>query len=468
MAHKLLLVDDDADILEIHATYLSGQGYEIAQAGNGRKAIEWLEKNPVDLVLSDVKMPDLNGLDLLLWTKQHKPTVKVILVTGIAGAAETKKAVEAGCTSLLPKPASKEDLISTVSAALNPSAFIESKQGAFEEGTPFDFAYIDIEDFLAGKNIEYSIYIQLQKTKYVKLANKGEDLDLDRVVSLKNKGIRHLWLKKEDFDKYQKMSLALAKAVTETGKLPIEKKRRILNHACAVAAEKMRLVGVNEASITESQNLLTLAMENLCQVQGGLDLAETIESAGPTPYSHAVTVASLCALITQVMGWSSLKNIVALTLGGFLHDIGLNETDPDLFLKDPEKMTDKEKGIYRNHPMMGSRKIAEMPKMPREISAIVLQHHENSMGTGFPQGLLRSDIFPMAKIVSLVDKFADQVALLPPGRKVSSKKALNDLIQQNRGVFDHAAILALETLFSAPDLPSAQKTYQSRMNTFGT
>ena len=80
---KILVVDDEEAIREVVATLLEAKGYDCSTVGNGLLAREYLKKNPADLVLSDMVMPEMDGFSLLEWEGKNDPDVPVIIVTAM-------------------------------------------------------------------------------------------------------------------------------------------------------------------------------------------------------------------------------------------------------------------------------------------------------------------------------------------------------------------------------------------------
>lgn len=78
---KILIVDDNDDVREMLSFYLKDKGFEVFLAENGKEALKILEKNVVDLVLSDVDMPEMDGMELLISIKK-KYTTPVYIATG--------------------------------------------------------------------------------------------------------------------------------------------------------------------------------------------------------------------------------------------------------------------------------------------------------------------------------------------------------------------------------------------------
>ena len=92
----VLLVDDDPAILELMQEILSPGAYVVDIASNGRKAVERLQACPYDLVLTDMVMPEMQGLELLQYLKLHHPETLTIVFTGYANYQDAVAAVKLG------------------------------------------------------------------------------------------------------------------------------------------------------------------------------------------------------------------------------------------------------------------------------------------------------------------------------------------------------------------------------------
>jgi len=80
MAPRILLVDDDISQRKMFASLLRNHGYAVLDAGNGRKAMEHLEREPVDLLITDMVMPEMDGVQTILAVRNRCPGVKIIAV----------------------------------------------------------------------------------------------------------------------------------------------------------------------------------------------------------------------------------------------------------------------------------------------------------------------------------------------------------------------------------------------------
>src|SRR2546427_7679379 len=101
---RILVVDDERSMRELLAMGLRREGYEVLLADNGRSAIDLLEREPVDLLISDIKMPDLSGVDVLRAAKKIDQDILGIMITAFASTETAVEAMRLGACDYLSKP----------------------------------------------------------------------------------------------------------------------------------------------------------------------------------------------------------------------------------------------------------------------------------------------------------------------------------------------------------------------------
>jgi DNA-binding NtrC family response regulator len=116
---KILVVDDEAVVRELTVEILRRSGYEPHGVPSARHALDLLDEESFDLVVSDVVMPEMTGVEFLYELRARRPDLPVVLMTGGSKEPErASKAVELGACSLLYKPFSHAELNAVVTAAL--------------------------------------------------------------------------------------------------------------------------------------------------------------------------------------------------------------------------------------------------------------------------------------------------------------------------------------------------------------
>ncbi|MBU1154391.1 MAG: response regulator [Proteobacteria bacterium] len=118
-SYHILVVDDESMIIELLGRLLSEKGYEVSTAADGREALEFLRGHTCDLVISDVRMPRLDGMQLLKAIKDMNPRLPVVMISGYDEAAVVVDALKAGAENFLAKPLDLDILDQVVSKTLS-------------------------------------------------------------------------------------------------------------------------------------------------------------------------------------------------------------------------------------------------------------------------------------------------------------------------------------------------------------
>lgn len=114
----ILLVDDEADLLATYERVLRREGYRVITAGNRSAGLVLVERTPLALLVTDVRLPDGDGLDLVRAARQRPNPVPSIVVTGFSSPASRAVALGAGATEYLAKPFAISDFASLVQSTL--------------------------------------------------------------------------------------------------------------------------------------------------------------------------------------------------------------------------------------------------------------------------------------------------------------------------------------------------------------
>lgn len=138
---KVLIVDDEAQFRATTSKILSRRGHDTTVAESGEEAIELLKKSPQDVVILDIKMPGMDGLEALTRIKEIDPDVQVIMLTGHGGAESAKESLKHGAFDYLNKPCD----IGLLSLKIR-DAYDAVREGVREEKKAGDIM-IPIEDF---------------------------------------------------------------------------------------------------------------------------------------------------------------------------------------------------------------------------------------------------------------------------------------------------------------------------------
>jgi DNA-binding NtrC family response regulator len=121
---KILVVDDEQIVLKSCRKILEGGGHEVFTALSGQEAFELLKREPIDLVITDVKMPEIDGMQVLERVKTEYPDILVIIITGYSTVQSAVQAMKLGAFDYVPKPFTPDEVLVVVDKALEKKSLI--------------------------------------------------------------------------------------------------------------------------------------------------------------------------------------------------------------------------------------------------------------------------------------------------------------------------------------------------------
>ena len=154
---KALVIDDEQIVLDSVSALLTDEGFEVDVSLDGRQGLDWAIERNYDVVLTDIRMPDIGGMKVLRDVKRINPTLPVIMITGYASVESAVQAMKLGAAEYIEKPFEPEQLLDAVSRALGISKEAE-EQGLIhreEVAKVLDRAESDDDFFM--KLLEHSV-----------------------------------------------------------------------------------------------------------------------------------------------------------------------------------------------------------------------------------------------------------------------------------------------------------------------
>ncbi len=125
---KVLLVDDEVDFTRVLAQRLETRDFEVETADNGLKALESIKQTSYDIILLDLQMPEMNGLETLKQLRKDHPDLQVVLLTGQGDLKSGIEAMKLGAADFLEKPADINELIEKIKNAKTHKAILAEKE----------------------------------------------------------------------------------------------------------------------------------------------------------------------------------------------------------------------------------------------------------------------------------------------------------------------------------------------------
>ena len=470
---RVLVVDDNASLLRFLVSAFSANGCAVTPAAAAEQAVELLGGDAFDLVVSDIKMPGLSGLDLLRAVKTKQPGTPVVLITGAPSVNSAVFGLRHGAYDYLPKPfsikeveellvrlrADRERWKGDIPLPAGLTAELARRQGSVEE-------LFKIGDF-ALQGLEPSAFAE----RALELVAKSLDADA-ALVMLRDEqgGFSSCRLGDPAIVNWLLASLHRSfEPIVRTGGRQIYRFTQN-GHPVDAAAALVPGIGRSMGILCVARNvakgsflpdehemLLGFAQTTSVSLQkivlrGSLEqnLVDTItafvnaiESKDPYLKGHSARVSLYSGEIATVLKMDP-EMIDVVRRGAMLHDLG-KLSIMDTILRKPDRLTEEEFTLIKAHPVVGDRILQPLKFLSREACA-VRHHHERFDGTGYPDGLGGHDIPLVARVVAVADVF-DAITSNRPYRTALPLDLARDEIDRGRGShFDPEVAAAFLTI----------------------
>ena len=111
---KVLVIDDDPEMLDLARFHLEKNGYEVTSAETGAQGLRLVAEHRHEVALTDLKLPDIDGIELVMKLKESSPATEVIMITGYGAVTEAIEATKAGAFYFMEKPVEFEELMALI------------------------------------------------------------------------------------------------------------------------------------------------------------------------------------------------------------------------------------------------------------------------------------------------------------------------------------------------------------------
>ena len=306
---------------------------------------------------------------------------------------------------------------------------------------------VDIIRELSGM-APFDVYIRRGAGKYTKLFPRGEAIDLRRLDHYRQeKEILALSVQLVDFQRYMDFvqSMAVSLFDNEISCSPEELVPVLGEMINLITSEIISKTDVSADEIRSASTTVRGCIRLLSQNPG--KMVEIFKMLIRHPYAlkHSISTSLFSLLLAEAAAYKSPKSKEMIGLGAMLHDIGMSRLP---FNSEEETdLTPEQWRLVKEHPQLGKRIMDTVPEVSREVSTIILEHHEQPNGLGYPNGLHGPDIFAPSKVVSIADSFTALLSIRPFREKPLFAKEALEIMADDRGKFDSKLLEIFSRIF---------------------
>lgn len=471
---KVMLIDDERDNLILVERCLSMNNFETYQYEDPRLAVEDFRREHFDVVLTDIKMPYMNGMQVLSEIKNINPSTYVLLMTGFADVKTAIAAINDGAYAFFNKPLDIERVIATFEKideeiACKTQNAIKEKN-IEETARELDDTYDDLQrhavilDQLQSLNqkihsepdidnimrelssgsshllgCEYCIMDYLEESSGIRrryinddpvvtgdISNNEEMFPLSILLGGKNEEMNNnpsVGLRFSFEEAGIKLNNYICVSMIKNGK--VIGQLSALNKAGGFGGnDKFLLRALSSNGITAISNIgLINELKSLFKKTVGT-LTRAIEARDNYTHDHIGRVTEYAMALAGRVGFDNRK-LEAIHIGTLLHDIGKIGI-PDAILNKPGPLSDEEFGIMKDHVNIGVAMLRDIGQL-KDVLPCIEYHHERVDGKGYPKGKAGEDIPVEGRIVAIADAFDAMTSDRPYREKLPREEAINRL-----------------------------------------
>lgn len=300
-----------------------------------------------------------------------------------------------------------------------------------------------------NRPLKFDIYVKRTEGSFTKIFKSGDLLDLERIRSYEEKGIEFFYVQEKDYETYtlylERMGEVLKNKIDS---LKSNDAADFLKELSLFTLQEMIVkTNVDERSFANANNVVDGCIQSIMKEPKTMLKIMKLMTHQPYQLKHSVAVSMFSVLLAKADGMESDQNIKNVGLGGFLHDIGIGQLtfDPE----DEKILTPEQRKEMWRHPELGKQLLDQVKGVRSEVIQIVLQHHEQPNGHGYPNGLRGPEIFYPAKIVAIADTFCAMITKRSFRDAFTVEESLNRM-RELQGKFDKKLL----DVFTALMLPN--------------
>ena len=459
---RVLVVDDEKFIRDIIADFLGMEGYIVRTAEDGVSATNELERARYDMVISDLKMPKMGGLDLLREVARTHPDTLTVIMTGFGTVETAIDAMKRGAYDYILKPFKVEEIVHIVQRGLEKRRLSAENLRLREALSLYKVseaitASLSLDEVIA--TVADSGLNEIRADMVMTWLDNGEGAFFSRNVSLaaafpEGEDVGELSaqtvverLKQESFlvehgaRARELFATHPSRQVQSITIIALKMRERLLGWIAVVSltASKrfdegqrklLSIIASRAAAAIENARLYEDLQATFQQTI--TSLARTIDKMDRYTSGHSERVARYAVNLARWLGLDDVQ-IEHVRHSALMHDIG--KIGCVMNLNKTGKLTSQEYDVFKRHPTYG-REILDPIKFLQPVIPGVHLHHERWDGRGYPLGLAGNDIPLIARIIAVADTYDAMTSDRAYRRALPHEVTVNEILRCSGSQFD--------------------------------
>ncbi len=486
---RILVVDDEGSIRELLHEYLSLEGYQVDTARDGNDAYEYIQKSYYDIILTDLEMPGMNGIELLKKANTQGLNHRFIILTGFGTVETAIMALKLGAVDYILKPFKLDELGLIIKKAVQRRRLEEENIQLKEALSLYQIS----EAMVLNNNVRTVIELILEKAmneldadivlislketisspRISRLLKSSIDISIDDVEATVDK---EKIFERLETERYLVLNGDQIRGVRKSTDSAIQIKSylsvaiglmgRFYGALCAFRIRKdMPFSDANRKLSAIFAERITSLLEvkrsdeglQLAIIESIESLVRALEAKEPYTKGHSERVSAYAHLLAEKMHLDT-KTVLNITQAGRLHDIGKIAIRYDTLTK-KEGLTQEEYDQFKLHTVVGANILKPMSFLS-DIIPLILYHHERYDGKGYPEGIAGEHIPLGARILAICDSFDVMTSERPYRAPLATEQVISELTMNSGTQFDPGLVQTMLLLLDDHQIPKQDEIGQ--------
>ena len=307
-----------------------------------------------------------------------------------------------------------------------------------------DYLEISENDIASSGILPADVFLKISNTKLILIGRQGAK-GVTNLKAISEDSAKSFFVRREDYKNCVGQHLQIAGILMGRNEVPEAQKMELLGRTAVSVFKEIDSVGFTHESLEHAREVSKSVQSVIAAKSDLRSIVEMMEGISDDLLRHSIAVSAVSTIIARTMNWTALATLEKLALGAFLHDVGLKEIPKDILDKPRHEMTFEERQTYETHVLRGAEILSSMPSIRQEIVAIVMEHHENAIGQGYPKRMRDFKMNPLSRLVALADYFCELTFAGPSNPHPKSAPDAVNYIESTLGQpFSKPAFVALK------------------------
>jgi putative nucleotidyltransferase with HDIG domain len=305
------------------------------------------------------------------------------------------------------------------------------------------------ELFTDGLPLASEVFTRLPSGQFILVGKKSDTGNLSSLHLMQKDRQVDLFVREEDYSYVVSYNVNLIEKTLKNEGVSGTLKMNLLKGVAESTISELFNKDLYVGSFDRCKQVVGFVQQTVAQVKDFDRFLDIFSKLPGDIVSHSLATSVVSLMICEHMDITMKSTLEKVVMGAFLHDIGLKEIPLEILNKPRLQWTEADLHYYESHTLRGVELLRDIKEIPSDVLSIVLEHHENALGLGYPRRIRDIKINPLARIVAIADCFTDLIYGVchesgKEGHKKTPEESISYIENSMGQPFNKPAFLALK------------------------